>query len=89
VPTSALVGGEWTASRTDRFTLEGRVPGTDWIGDWVGPTSGLDNVTKRIFLPPPGLELQPLVRPVRSQSQYRLSYTGLPNRYIDWIYEYI
>jgi hypothetical protein len=40
--TSALVGGEWSASRTGRFT-----PGTHWIGDWVGFRTGLDNVENR------------------------------------------
>jgi hypothetical protein len=39
----------------------------------VGPRAGLDNVEKRKFLPPPGLELLPLGRPARSQSLYRLS----------------
>jgi hypothetical protein len=37
--TSALVGGEWSASRPARFT-----PGTHWIGGWVGPRAGLDDV---------------------------------------------
>jgi hypothetical protein len=35
--TSALDGGEWSASRPDRFTPKERVSGTHWIGDWVGP----------------------------------------------------
>jgi hypothetical protein len=50
--TSALVGGEWSASRPGRFT-----PGTHWIGGWVGRTAGLDDVEKRKFLTLPGLEL--------------------------------
>jgi hypothetical protein len=41
----------------------------------VGPRAGLDDV-KRKFLTLPGLELQPLGRPTRSQSLYRLSYPG-------------
>jgi hypothetical protein len=40
----------------------------------VDPRAGLDDVEKRKFLPPPGLELQPLGRPTRSQSLYRLRY---------------
>jgi hypothetical protein len=30
--TSALDGGEWSASRPDRFTPRKRAPGTHWIG---------------------------------------------------------
>jgi hypothetical protein len=40
--TSTLVGGEWSASRLDRFTSGERAPGTHWIGGWVGPRAGLD-----------------------------------------------
>jgi hypothetical protein len=29
-------GGEWSASRSDRFTPRERAPGTHWIGGWVG-----------------------------------------------------
>jgi hypothetical protein len=39
--TSALVGGEWSASRLRRFTPGERAPGTHWIGSWVGPRTGL------------------------------------------------
>jgi hypothetical protein len=49
-----------------------RAPGTHSIGGWVGPTTGLDDVEKRKFLLPLGLELRPLGRPVRSQSLCRL-----------------
>jgi hypothetical protein len=34
--TSALVGGEWSASRPGRFTPRERTPSTYWIGGWVG-----------------------------------------------------
>jgi hypothetical protein len=47
----------------------------------VGPRVGLDDVEKRKFLTLLGLELGPLGRPVRSQSQYRLRYPEL-NTYI-------
>jgi hypothetical protein len=30
--TSQLVGGEWSALRTGRFTPKERAPGTHWIG---------------------------------------------------------
>jgi hypothetical protein len=45
--TSALDGGEWSASRPDRFTPRERSPGTHWIGGWVGPRTVLDAVVKR------------------------------------------
>jgi hypothetical protein len=44
--TLALAGGEWPASRPCRFTPGERAPGTHWIGGWVGPTAGLDDVEK-------------------------------------------
>jgi hypothetical protein len=31
--TSALAGGEWSASHPGRFTLWERAPGTHWIGN--------------------------------------------------------
>jgi hypothetical protein len=37
--TSALVGGEWSASRPCHFTPGERVPDTRWLGGWVGPES--------------------------------------------------
>jgi hypothetical protein len=40
--TSALDGGKWSASRPGRFTSRERVPGTHWIGGWVGPRAVLD-----------------------------------------------
>jgi hypothetical protein len=42
--TSALDGGEWSASRPRRFTLEERTNGTHWTGGWVGPKAGFDAV---------------------------------------------
>jgi hypothetical protein len=50
--TSALAGGEWSASRPGRFT-----PGTHWIGGRVGPRAGLDDEEKRKFLTLLRLEL--------------------------------
>jgi hypothetical protein len=66
--TSTRDGGEWSASRTGRFT-----PGKNWIGGWVGPTAGLNAVTKRDnpfpvlscpVLPCPARNRIPVVLPV-------------------------
>jgi hypothetical protein len=61
--TSALVGGEWSASRPCRF-----IPGTHFIGGWVDPRVGLDDMEKWKFFTLPGLELPPslIVQPVSS-----------------------
>jgi hypothetical protein len=45
--TSALDGGEWSASRPGRFTPRKRAPCTHWIGGWEGPRAVLDAVVKR------------------------------------------
>jgi hypothetical protein len=45
--TSALVGGEWSASRPGRFTPGERGPGTHWIGDCVDPSAGMGDVEKK------------------------------------------
>jgi hypothetical protein len=55
--TPAPVGGEWSASRPGHFTPRERGPGIRWIGGWMGPRAGLDDVGKRKFLTLPGLEL--------------------------------
>jgi hypothetical protein len=67
--TSALDGGEWSASRPGRFTRKKRVPGTHWIGGLVNPRAGLDAVEERKILPLPGFDHRP-----SSPSLYRLSY---------------
>jgi hypothetical protein len=41
-------------------------PGTHWIGGWVGPRAGMDDLEKRKFLTLPGLELRTLSRPART-----------------------
>jgi hypothetical protein len=66
--TSAVDGGEWSASRPCRFTPGEGAHGTHWIGGWVGPRTGLDAVEKRKILPLQGLELRPLGRPAYSPS---------------------
>jgi hypothetical protein len=45
--TSALDAGEWSASRSGRFTPRETASGTHWIGGWVGPRAVLDAVVKR------------------------------------------
>jgi hypothetical protein len=74
--TSALIGGEWSASGPGRFTLGQRALGIHWIRDLVGPRAGLDDVENRKLLTLSRLELRPLGRPARSQSLYRLRYPG-------------
>jgi hypothetical protein len=74
--TSALAGGEWSASRPCRFTPGEIDASTHWIGDWVGPRAGLNDVEKRKFVTLPGLELRPLGRAAHSQSLYRLRSPG-------------
>jgi hypothetical protein len=69
--TSALVGGEWSASLPCRFIPGERAPGIHWIVGWMGPRTGLDNVEKRKFLTLLGLEFRPLHPPAPNQSLYR------------------
>jgi hypothetical protein len=69
---SALVEGEWSASRPDRF-----IPSTVPIEqEVVWAPEPVWTTWRRKFLILPGLELQPLGRPARIQSLYRLSYPG-------------
>jgi hypothetical protein len=49
--TSALNGGEWSASDPCHFTLT-----THWIGFWVGPLASLDAMDRRRILPMPGIK---------------------------------
>jgi hypothetical protein len=49
--TSALDGGERSASRPGSFTSEETDPGTHWIGVWMGPRAGVDAVAKWKYLP--------------------------------------
>jgi hypothetical protein len=73
--TSALVWGEWWASRPGRFTPGVRALGTHWIGGWgEGLRVCLDDVQKSTFLTLPWLELRPLGCPARNQSLYWLRY---------------
>jgi hypothetical protein len=71
--TSALDGGERSASRPGRFTPRERAPGTHWIGGCVGPRAVLDVVVKRKILSPrrESKSRTPIVQP-------------LVQRYTDW-----
>jgi hypothetical protein len=69
--TSALNEGEWSVSLLGSFIPRENIPGTYWIGDWVGPRAGLDAVEKRKILPLPGIEPSP---PSLIPSLYRRSY---------------
>jgi hypothetical protein len=62
--TSALAGGEWSASRPCRFTPGERAPRINWIGDWADPGTGPDDVDK--ILDPAGTRTPTLVLLVRS-----------------------
>jgi hypothetical protein len=65
--TSALDGGEWSASRPGRaFTLGERTPGTHCTGGWVGPRADLDTEDRgKILCPCRGSNPdRPVVQPV-------------------------
>jgi hypothetical protein len=76
--TLALAEGEWPSSHPGHFTSGERAPGIHWIGGWVDPRAGLDDVKKRKFSNLTGLKLRPLGNPARSQSIYRLRYPSSP-----------
>jgi hypothetical protein len=71
--TSALDGGEWSASRLGRFTPRERAPGTHWIEGWVGPRAVPDMVVKR-KIPSPLRDSNPRIPNVQPVAQ----------RYTDW-----
>jgi hypothetical protein len=52
---SALVGGEWSASRPGRSSPREIAPGTHWTGGSVGPRIGMNGMEGRkiIFPNPP------------------------------------
>jgi hypothetical protein len=60
--TSALVGGEWSASCPGFISSE-RAPGTQCIGGWVDPKGGLNTVVKSNILAP-AEKWAPVIQPV-------------------------
>jgi hypothetical protein len=74
--TSALDGGEWSASRLGCALVPGKgPPGSHCTGGWAGPRAGLDTeVRGKILSPLPGIEPRSSGRPARSQTLYWLSY---------------
>jgi hypothetical protein len=54
--TSALDGGEWSASRHCRLTPREGAAGTHGIGGWVGSRAILNMVVKRNSQSPRGIE---------------------------------
>jgi hypothetical protein len=58
----ALVGDEWSVSRSGRFTPEERAPSTHLIGGRMGSRARLDYVAKRKFLTLQELELKQIAR---------------------------
>jgi hypothetical protein len=73
--TSALDGGEWSASRPGRFTPKERACGTHWIGGSVDSRAVLDAVVKR-KIPSPRRESNPRT-PVVQKGKKK---TGTSNR---------
>jgi hypothetical protein len=74
--TSALDGGEWSASRSCRFT-----PSTNWIGGWVGPRAGLD-ATEKNKISCPCRETNPS-RPARSLVAIPTELSRMPGSNLD------
>jgi hypothetical protein len=56
--TSALVAGQWSASRLDHFIPGIRSPSTHWMAGQVGPRAGMDDTKRRKIFPLSGFELQ-------------------------------
>jgi hypothetical protein len=76
--TSALDGGEWSASRPGRFYPREIALGTDWIGGWVGTKAGLDAMEKMKVLSLPGIEPRPPSRqPVAMPTELFHSYESM------------
>jgi hypothetical protein len=65
---------KWSPSRPGCFYPSERNPDTHWIGGWVGPRTGPDDVERRTNLTSTGTRTRPLGCPTRSQSLYRLRY---------------
>jgi hypothetical protein len=71
--TSAIDGGEWSASRPGRSTRRETAPSTHWLGGWVGSRAVLDAVVKR------------KIRSTRRESNPRTPIVQpVAQRYTDW-----
>jgi hypothetical protein len=70
---SALDGGEWSASHLGRFTPRKRDPGTHFIGGWAGPRTVLDAVAKRT-----------IPSPLRESSPRTPIFQPVAQRYTEW-----
>jgi hypothetical protein len=44
---SAIVKNEWSVSHSGPLNPGERVPSIIWIGGWVGPRTGVDDLDKR------------------------------------------
>jgi hypothetical protein len=75
--TSALVGGEWSASCPGRFKDKERASSIHWIGACVGPRTGLDNIEKGKFLSLPGLKPGPFNHPAHRLSLHQCTLLAL------------
>jgi hypothetical protein len=64
--TSALDGGEWSASRSGHLTPRERAPGTRWLGGWLSPRAVLGSVVKKKISSPrrESNPRTPIVQPV-------------------------
>jgi hypothetical protein len=81
--TSALDGGEWSASRPGRLTPKERAQGTHWTGSWMGRRAVLDAVVKR-KIPSPRRESKPRTPTVQPVTHCYIDWaiTALPARSI-------
>jgi hypothetical protein len=70
--TSALDGGEWSASFPGRYIPRERAPGTHWIVGWVGSRANLDAVVTEKF-PAPAETRTPTIQPVAKRYTIELS----------------
>jgi hypothetical protein len=84
--TSAVDGGDWSASRPGRFTPRERAPIIHWIGGWVGLRAALGAVVKR-KIPSARWESNPrtpIVQPV-AQRYTDWAITALPQMVVNFL----
>jgi hypothetical protein len=66
--TSAMVLGEWSASRPGRFTRGKEQQDIRWIGDWMEPWTCLDDMKKENSWPYRGSSFDfSVIQPVSSR----------------------